>query len=98
MLRTCILLTAMLVLCSLLLVTSQHRARRLFVELERSQQASRQLDVEWNQLQLEQSEFSKASLIDAKARGSLAMKPVDPARTLHLNMAGDPPMTAMKGR
>ena len=81
MLRTCILLTAMLVLCSLLLVTSQHRARRLFVELERSQQASRQLDVEWNQLQLEQSTWGMPARVEKIAREQLKMQLPTAART-----------------
>ncbi len=93
--RAAITVTAFLVLCALALVTSQDRARHLFVELERAQQQARQLDIEWNQLVLEQSELSKASLIDSKARAGLAMRPVDPAKTLHLNMAGDPPKHAM---
>lgn len=84
-----------LVICGLGLVNSQHRARTMFVELERVQRQARQLDVQWEQLQLEQSGLSKPSRIDGKARSGLAMQSVPADRTLHLN-AGTPEMTAMK--
>ena len=36
--------------CALALVTAQHRTRSLFVDLERSQQDARQLDVDYERL------------------------------------------------
>jgi cell division protein FtsL len=73
----------LLLLCALLLVTSQHRARKAFIDLGRAQAAARKLDVEWNQLQLEQTRLAKHSLIDAVARRDLHMQPVAPNRTLY---------------
>jgi cell division protein FtsL len=79
-----VVLLAMLLACSLLLVTSQHRARKGFIELERAQAAARRHEVEWNQLRLEQTRLAKHALIDAVARRDLRMQPVTPDRTLFL--------------
>lgn len=84
MVRTNILLAMVLLTCALGLVTSQHRARVLFVELERTQAQAARHEVRWNQLQLEQTALAKASLIDAKARRELAMQSITPERTLYL--------------
>ena len=86
MVRITILVAVLLVVSALGLVTSQHRARTQFVELERAQAQARALEVQWNQLVLEQSELTRSALIDSKARRSLAMQPVRAERTLHLNL------------
>lgn len=77
-------LVAVLMTCALLLVTSQHRARKAFIELERAQSMARKHEVEWNQLQLEQTQLAKHSRIDAAARKDLRMLPVAPERTLYV--------------
>ncbi len=77
-------LTALLVLCALSLVKSQYQARLLFIELGRAQAAARQLDIDWAQLQLDQSTLGKHARIDAVARRELNMVPVTPARTEYL--------------
>ncbi|MGD9945704.1 MAG: cell division protein FtsL [Burkholderiaceae bacterium] len=84
MARLNILLAAVLVLCSLALVTSQHRARKLFIDSERARTQTAQHEVRWNQLQVEQTALANASLIDAKARRELAMQSISADRTLHL--------------
>lgn len=84
-----VILIGILVVCALLLVTSQDRARKSFVELERSQTQMKQLEIQANQLELDQSKLSKSSLVNEKARRDLAMKPVTAERTLHVNMQGD---------
>lgn len=73
-----------LVACALLLVGSQHRARTLFIALERAQEQTRQLDVAWRQLQLEQTQYAKHALIDQVARRDLSMLAVTPAQTLYV--------------
>lgn len=78
-------LIAMLLTCALLLVTSQHRARKAFIELERAQQMARKHEVQWSQLQLEQTQLAKHSRIDAVARRDLKMQPVTPERTLYVD-------------
>ncbi len=62
------LLVVALVLSSLLLITSQHKARKLLNELELEQDKAKQLDVEWGQLQLEQSTWATPSRVKNCAR------------------------------
>lgn len=79
--------TVLLLLASAMsLVVSQYQARRLFVDLERARTEARGLDVEWNQLQLEQSQLAKHALIDRAARNALGMRPVVPERTLFMSV------------
>lgn len=84
--RVNVMLAALLVLFSIGLVTSQHRARELFIAVERAQAHASAHEVRWNQLQVEQTELAKAGLIDMRARKELAMQPVASERTLHLNV------------
>jgi cell division protein FtsL len=97
MIRLNTLLAAVLVVCALGLVTSQHRARKLFIEVERAHGQTRQLEVQWDQLQLEQSALATSSLIDAKARKGLSMQPAPPQRTLYLSLDTPTEKTAMGG-
>jgi len=80
------LLAMLAIACALSLVNAQYQARRLFIELERSQSQSRQLDIEWAQLQLDQSTLGKHARIEANARRDLNMVPVTPARTQYLTL------------
>lgn len=98
MTRISIVLAVVLVLCALALVTSQHHARKLFIELERTQTQGKELEVHWKQLQVEQTQLTNASLVDTKARRSLRMEAVSPARTLHLNVAPTPVTTEVEKR
>ena len=82
--RLCAVLSALLAVCALFLVTSQYEARRLFIELERAQNEARQLDIEWAQLQLDQSILAKHSRIEANARRDLDMVALTPGRTQYL--------------
>jgi cell division protein FtsL len=79
-----LLLIILLVLSALSLVNSQYQARRLFIELERGQAQGRQLDIEWAQLQLDQSSLGKHARIEANARRDLNMVALTPARTQYL--------------
>ena len=98
MIRLNAMLAAVLVVCALGLITSQHRARKLFIDLERAQVQTKQLEVQWNQLELEQSSLTKNSLIDGKARRNLAMQPIAADRTLHLKLTAEPDKTALDKR
>jgi cell division protein FtsL len=82
--RFSLVLTIALVLCALSTVNAQYQARRLFIELERAQSAARQLDIEWAQLQLDQSTLGKHARIETNARRDLRMVTVTPARTQYL--------------
>ena len=77
-------LVALLMACALLLVNSQFHARRLFIELERAQLRQKELETEWSQLQLEQSQLAKHARIDTMARSQLGMAPPGPGRTQYM--------------
>lgn len=79
-------LTIALLTCSLLLVNAQYQARSLFIELERAQSVARQLEIEWAQLQLDQSTLGKHARIEANATRELSMVRVTPDRTQYLSM------------
>lgn len=80
MVRFNLLLAMVLVLCALGVVTSQHKARKLFQQLEVEQERSRQLEVEYGQLQLELSTWATHPRIEKIARERLKMRLPDPAR------------------
>lgn len=84
--RINLLLTTLLVLCALSLVNAQYQARRLFIELERAQALARQLDIEWAQLQLDQSTLGKHARIEANARRDLHMTALTSERTQYLTL------------
>ena len=77
-------LAELLVGCALSLVNAQYQARHLFIELERAQARARQLDIEWAQLQLDQSTLGKHARIEEIAHGDLGMTQLTPARTQYL--------------
>ena len=76
-------LAGILVICALGLVTSQHKARKLFVELQKQHDEARKLEVEYGQLQLEQSTWAMHSRVEKIATNSLQMR-VPPATRVHL--------------
>ena len=75
-----LLLLAVLVACALGLVTSQHRARKLFSDLEREQARARELDVEHGQLQLEGMIPGLHRRVEKIAVSALGMRAADPRR------------------
>jgi len=78
MLRLNLLLLAALAACALALVTSQHQARKLYVELQKEQELAQQLEVEWGQLQLEASTWATHARVEKLATRALGMR-VPPA-------------------
>jgi cell division protein FtsL len=79
-----IILTALLVASALSLVNARYQARHLFIDLERLTQQARQLDIDWSQLQLDQSTLGKNERIEQIAREDLNMTQLTPARTQYL--------------
>ena len=69
-----LILFGILVVCGLMLVTSQHQARKLYVELQKEQELTKQLDIEWGQLQLEQSTWATHARIEKIAARNLGMR------------------------
>jgi cell division protein FtsL len=74
-------LLVVLVACALAVITSQHRARKLFIDFEQAQGAAKKLDEEWTQLQLEQGTWATHKRVEAVASKSLGMRLPDPAST-----------------
>ena len=74
MARLNFILLAALTACALALVTSQHQARKLYVELQKEQELAKQLDVEWGQLQLEQSTWATHARVEKLAVQALGMR------------------------
>ena len=85
--RLSIVLLIATVSCAVLLVTSRHQARKLFNELELEQDKARLLDVEWGQLQLEQSTWATPSRVEKFARERLRMSAPDPRRSMVVPLA-----------
>jgi cell division protein FtsL len=75
-----LLLLAVLVACAIGLVTSQHRARKLFSDLEREADRARELDIEHGRLQLEASTWGLHPRIEKIATGALGMRVPEPRR------------------
>lgn len=78
--RINLVLFIVLVICSLALVSSQHQARKLFVELQAEQEIASQLETEFGRLQLEQSTWATHSRIERIATNQLQMRVPPQAR------------------
>ena len=66
--------------CALGTVTAQHHARKLFVTLEKEHERSKQLDVEFGQLQLEASTWGTQARVEKIAATQLNMRALTPSR------------------
>ncbi|WP_028451767.1 cell division protein FtsL [Chitinilyticum aquatile] len=73
MIRLNLFLLGILILCALSVITSSHRARKLYGELQKEENQSRKLDLEWGQLQLEQSTWAIHSRVEIEAAQKLDM-------------------------
>jgi cell division protein FtsL len=60
-------------------IYSRHRARELFVELERLNVKRDNLEIQWGQLQLEQSAWSTHGFVESVATSKLKMATPPPA-------------------
>jgi cell division protein FtsL len=78
-----LLLLAILIACGLSVVTSQHKARALYMELRKEQELARALEVEWGQLQLEQSTWAMHARVEKIASEQLQMR-VPPASRVQM--------------
>ena len=75
-------LLALVIVCALAVITSQHQARKLFIDLESEQAAAKRWDDEWTQLQLEQSTWATNKRVEAVASKQLGMRLPDPSTTV----------------
>jgi len=69
-----VLLLAAVVVCALSVVTSQHKARKLYIELQKQKEYAQQMEVEWGQLQLEQSTWAALTRVEKIALQQLQMQ------------------------
>jgi len=84
MARLNLILLAAVLISALAVVSTNHRARKLITEFEREQERMRALDVEWGQLQLEQSTWATHARIEQIARDKLGMRAPRPAQIITL--------------
>jgi cell division protein FtsL len=80
MARLNLILLTIVIACALGTVTSQHRARKLFVVLEKEREREKHLEIEFGQLQLEASTWGMQSRIEKIAVSQLNMRPLTPNR------------------
>jgi len=80
MTRLNLMLFCALILSSLGLVNAQHKARKLYIELEQINQQAKQSDQEYGQLQLEQSTWAMHSRVEMIAAQQLQMQVPDAKR------------------
>ena len=90
MLRLNLLLLIVAVVCALSVVTSQHKARRLFQALESEQERAEHLDVEFDQLQLELSTWATSPRIEKIAREKLHMHVPEAKKVLNIAAGSRP--------
>ena len=88
MVRVNLLLLALLIACGVSLVTSRHQARKLFVDLERARADARNFEIEYGQLQLEQSTWAMPARVEKIARTSLGMELPNAARVEIVPLGG----------
>ena len=94
--KTTLILLVLLLSSALATVASTHRARKLFIALENGQAEQKRIEIEWGQLQLEQSTWAKHALVEGLATRQLGMRNPDAARTQYVN-AGTAPAAAQPG-
>ncbi len=74
-----LILLAIVLAAALGAVASQHMARKLYVELQQQHDSANQYEIEWGQLQLEQSTWAMHARIEQIASNQLQMRVPDPA-------------------
>ena len=91
-----VLLALLLVLGCLSLVTSQHRARGLFVELGRLQMQAKDLEAEGNRLRIELGKAAQPAAVAGAAR-NLGLRPTESKQTVFLPDAASVDLAAAAG-
>jgi cell division protein FtsL len=94
MTRLNLILFLLLIVTALGTVTSQHKSRKLYFELQQQQDAAKQYAIEWGQLQLEQSTWAMHARIEQIAEKKLQMQVPDAKRiqVVAPNMPATPEM------
>lgn len=87
MVRLNLALLLAVIACALGVVTSQHKARKLFVELQQEQERAQEMDVEWGQLQLEQSTWAAPVRVEKIAVQKLQMQQPGSGKVIYIRPA-----------
>lgn len=80
-------LLVLVIVSALAVITAQHQARKLFIDVESEQAAAKKLDDEWTQLQLEQGTWATHKRVESVASKQLGMRLPDPATTVVVTVA-----------
>lgn len=75
-----LILFFVLIATGLGVITTQHKARKLYIELQQLQDIAKQAQVEWGQLRLEQETWGMPSRVESIAAKSLNMEVPDMKR------------------
>ncbi len=79
-------LLVVLALCAVAVVSAQHSTRRIFSQYEQERAREKQLNVEYDQLQLEQSTWAMHTRVERIAVQRLGMQPTDPRSTRQVSV------------
>ncbi len=93
------LLLLVVMLAALSVVTSQHQARKSFLMLQQEKERAQQMEVEWGQLQLEQSTWAAPARIEKIAGLHLQMQLPKGGQVKFIRIgqdANDPPTQQIK--
>jgi cell division protein FtsL len=82
------MLLVLIIVAALSVITSQHKARKLFIELEAEQATTQKLGEEWTQLQLEQGTWATHKRVEAMASKQLGMRLPDASNTIVISADG----------
>ncbi len=85
MARINLILAGLLIICALGLIQSQHKARKLFHELKVAEQAARQMDIERDQLEVEQSNLVSPGKVNKVALRDLKMQKIAVPQTIYID-------------
>ncbi len=72
-LKTLAILMVLTMVSAFGVIYAKHQSRKLFVELQSLHQARDDMDIEWGQLQLEQSTLATHSRVEGTAAAKLGM-------------------------
>jgi len=85
MARLNILITLVLLVSCLMLVKSVYDSRRVFAELDRANNEARQLQLDYQRLQVERQAQGTPMRVERAARDKLQMRNATPAVTQYVN-------------
>jgi cell division protein FtsL len=86
MVRINFILAGLLIACAFGLIQSQHKARKLFHDLKVAEQAARQMDIERDQLEIEQSNLVSPGKVNKVALRDLKMQKISPPQTMYVDV------------